>query len=1291
MGYLKIDLGDNLEKIVQKFNDAAIREGSGTVPSELLPNLKNLIINLQIIRDNIGKPLIIYSGYRSPSKNESVGGVKESKHMLAMAADISASGTGMDPTQLFKFIDQLMADGAITKGGIGIYQEDGFVHYDVRGVRTSWRDKGDPTSIVPEAAKKSANAGRYNPPSLLPSNGNSTLSQLEKQPLRPANLNPHLENRPLEAAAPVITTPGSSAIAMREAVRNSLTRDILTNSSGPFLGYVIMVLPDIDGSNIPFHTHHGAIFSQEDEKNSTKPKMVGKYKRYIVVIPELDRHLPPIDMGDLPEDFTDFRNKQWSIIRDNYKTFTALRTDADSAVVGDIVLVNFMNPKDRSGPYFMSKIHNAPTPQGKSTYAKDVMMEQTPIIPPSMVARDYLKYLRNDIIGGERRATSCEVDQTAIKAALIYSEEDDSEQIEDDSETNPNPTPTQDTGTGSTGESTPAPTRTRRPPLPVGTTSPQSQTISAIFGSGLVSEFDKDENGKPLGAPYKNAIKAFMRGLEGDAYTEEQARNIEINSQSERFIHRHHSKVDEIIELANEYPESYIVLYSKANDYIRKPPRQSKFASFSGKRFILAEPYKPTFEVIRSILEEGGLYIYGTEYTTGLFIPPQMALLKERFPDQIFDRTKANTYDLIRKGYLSGNPNDTSFENLKIGNQHYFSPLIAGYLARNLINNGQSSFPSINEKINKAEDYYFDMGINTSTETPKGSIVSLPSRYIVENKEFGVTSDFKDITKIENYKNIIDLKFNKELKINLNLFLNFLNTSDPRENSAGYNIPNDKSSLFNEIWSDGNNASPNNFITDPKPSDDNYLHCMAYWDTSKIKELNDLNHLRSRNIGALETFYGNDNYPLADMYPEKYSGEKITNKVRYQSIRNQMPDVKYGNKFNVNNVKQIFTQQINIEKKMERQIDPFTAQRLVAGGWRYPPNKQGDFTLSEIELIIKDLRKREPLATEARKKDKEELTPIVESIFSSLNRDFIKPIEEERERAINELRSATRKKNLADDYSFEDNVYFKDWCQPCYIIDSPVLKPEAEQSPDIRNWYSNQTLLYVINGGRNRAVSEKITFGSCSKSKKPGWSYLERILFAQRLVVEDQSGRPYGWGGKGLNWLKGGPDCIGYCQSYRHMTNILMSELPAGYETPLKLGEALRSNKDLRTQIIVDGLENIGVYGWSGISFADFIDSDGVTIKDSYYKDQNIFKQHPWHYDGYKHNTALILEVYAGLGRFIPSIGKRWEDISVNTTYKVKKHPPLMPGDQFLNGEFGARLSARFVRSKISSFKDKKV
>ena len=104
------------------------------VPDDLMDNVKKLAKNLQVLRDHIQKPITIISGYRTPEYNKKCGGVKRSQHLLAKAADIVVSG--MTSLEVRDTIIQLIKDGKMDSGGVGIYPS--FTHYDVRGRNSRW-------------------------------------------------------------------------------------------------------------------------------------------------------------------------------------------------------------------------------------------------------------------------------------------------------------------------------------------------------------------------------------------------------------------------------------------------------------------------------------------------------------------------------------------------------------------------------------------------------------------------------------------------------------------------------------------------------------------------------------------------------------------------------------------------------------------------------------------------------------------------------------------------------------------------------------------------------------------------------------------------------------------------------------------------------------------------------------------------------------------------------------------------------------------------------------------------
>lgn len=79
---------------------------------------------LSILRTRIGKPVIITSGYRTPTRNKEVGGAKYSYHMRGMAADIRVDG--MTAKELANKLDKIVPDEC----GIIVYKN--WVHFDVR-------------------------------------------------------------------------------------------------------------------------------------------------------------------------------------------------------------------------------------------------------------------------------------------------------------------------------------------------------------------------------------------------------------------------------------------------------------------------------------------------------------------------------------------------------------------------------------------------------------------------------------------------------------------------------------------------------------------------------------------------------------------------------------------------------------------------------------------------------------------------------------------------------------------------------------------------------------------------------------------------------------------------------------------------------------------------------------------------------------------------------------------------------------------------------------------------------
>ena len=76
-------------------SDVAKQHGIRNMPQDpqILDNLLLLIINvLQPLRNYVGKPIIITSGYRSKELNFKVGGVANSEHLTGCAVDFIVKG-----------------------------------------------------------------------------------------------------------------------------------------------------------------------------------------------------------------------------------------------------------------------------------------------------------------------------------------------------------------------------------------------------------------------------------------------------------------------------------------------------------------------------------------------------------------------------------------------------------------------------------------------------------------------------------------------------------------------------------------------------------------------------------------------------------------------------------------------------------------------------------------------------------------------------------------------------------------------------------------------------------------------------------------------------------------------------------------------------------------------------------------------------------------------------------------------------------------------------------------------
>lgn len=112
---------DANEKVGQHFKvkEFACKDGSQVVFID-----SYLVSILDILRNEVGKPVIINSGYRTPERNKAVGGAKYSYHMRGMAADIRING--MAAKEIANKLNKIIPYGC----GIIVYEN--WVHIDTR-------------------------------------------------------------------------------------------------------------------------------------------------------------------------------------------------------------------------------------------------------------------------------------------------------------------------------------------------------------------------------------------------------------------------------------------------------------------------------------------------------------------------------------------------------------------------------------------------------------------------------------------------------------------------------------------------------------------------------------------------------------------------------------------------------------------------------------------------------------------------------------------------------------------------------------------------------------------------------------------------------------------------------------------------------------------------------------------------------------------------------------------------------------------------------------------------------
>ena len=121
-------------KLTNNFNLSEFNKHNFALSDTILKNIQELAKNLQVLRDEVKKPITVTSGYRNAAYNAKIGGAKASQHLTGKAADIKVSG--MTPKEVAAVIEKLIAAGKMKEGGLGIYKT--WIHYDWRLTKSRW-------------------------------------------------------------------------------------------------------------------------------------------------------------------------------------------------------------------------------------------------------------------------------------------------------------------------------------------------------------------------------------------------------------------------------------------------------------------------------------------------------------------------------------------------------------------------------------------------------------------------------------------------------------------------------------------------------------------------------------------------------------------------------------------------------------------------------------------------------------------------------------------------------------------------------------------------------------------------------------------------------------------------------------------------------------------------------------------------------------------------------------------------------------------------------------------------
>jgi uncharacterized protein YcbK (DUF882 family) len=113
--------------------ELACRDGN-PVPECYYENAKAICARADKLREKVGHPLVVTSGYRTPAYNKKVGGAAKSQHVTASALDLKCHE--VPAKELARIWEELVAAGEVPDGGLGVYRS--WIHIDI-GKPRRWK------------------------------------------------------------------------------------------------------------------------------------------------------------------------------------------------------------------------------------------------------------------------------------------------------------------------------------------------------------------------------------------------------------------------------------------------------------------------------------------------------------------------------------------------------------------------------------------------------------------------------------------------------------------------------------------------------------------------------------------------------------------------------------------------------------------------------------------------------------------------------------------------------------------------------------------------------------------------------------------------------------------------------------------------------------------------------------------------------------------------------------------------------------------------------------------------